>query len=274
MTSAKSTRLRKLRQPELGAGLSYNGVMQARPHRFLLFVDDEPNIRATLPVILRRRGFDVRVAGALSEALQEVAEHQFDALLCDLNIERSGDGYSVVQAIRRANPRAVTVILTGYPGLDSAIDAIHHHVDDYIIKPADVDALIATLESRLASRQPKARILSVSYDQPLMKTRQLLLEREGYEVVSVGTYGASLDECKKGGFDVFILGHSIPPADQENLVREFRQACSAPIISLRRNPGQEMVRGANFHIEPDPEPLLKVIEEIVASRAVTKPLAD
>ena len=228
--------------------------MYARPHRFLLFVDDERNIRATLPVILRRRGFEVRVAGTLSEALEEIGTHQFDALLCDLNIEATGDGYRVVEAIRRLNPRAVTVILTGYPGLESAIDAIHHQVDDYIIKPADVDALIATLERRLSAREPKARILSVSYDQPLMKTRHLLLEREGYEVVSVAGYDASIAECKKGGFDLFILGTPFPLPSRKILYansgtrvrdRSFRCVatpestwCPAPISTSNQTPSR------------------------------------
>jgi ActR/RegA family two-component response regulator len=181
-----------------------------RRHKRILFVDDEANIRATLPVILRKYGFEVRVASSVPEALHEIETHSFDLLLCDLNISTAGDGYNVVRAVRQANPRCATVILTGYPALETAVQSIHHGVDDYLIKPAGVEALIATLAERLAARQPKARILSVSCDETLLRTRHMLLERAGYEVVPAMGYEAGLGECNKALFDLFVLGHSIP----------------------------------------------------------------
>lgn len=127
-------------------------MMQVNNPKRLLFVDDEPSIREMLPVILRRYGFQVTVAATVGEALQEITSKEFDLLLCDLNIQAEGDGYVVVRAMREANPRCITVILTGYPHLDTAIEGIHHNVDDYIIKPADVDALVAMLANKLVAR--------------------------------------------------------------------------------------------------------------------------
>lgn len=121
----------------------------------LLFVDDEPGIKETLPVILRRHGFEVTVAGQLSEALQEIKRQQFDILLCDLNIEHEGDGYHVVRAIRAIDPACIAVILTAYPNLDTAIEGIHHGVDDYILKPANTDTLVALLADKLAKQTRK-----------------------------------------------------------------------------------------------------------------------
>jgi DNA-binding NtrC family response regulator len=117
--------------------------------RRLLFVDDEPGIRGTLPVILRRYGFTVTVAGKLSEALEEIGRQQFDVLLCDLNIEQENDGYGVVRAIRAIDPGCIAIILTAYPNLDSAIEGIHHGVDDYVVKPANADGLVALLADKL-----------------------------------------------------------------------------------------------------------------------------
>jgi len=54
----------------------------------LLFVDDEPGIRHTLPLILRRYGFTVMVAGTVTEALDQIKAQPIDVLLCDLNLER------------------------------------------------------------------------------------------------------------------------------------------------------------------------------------------
>ena len=122
----------------------------------LLFVDDEPNIRATLPVILRRYGFEVSVGATVADALALIQVKEFDLLLCDLNIERAADGYDVVRAARQANPQCVVVILTGNPGVDSAIEGIRAGVDDYIVKPAGADVLVALLAEKLEARKRSA----------------------------------------------------------------------------------------------------------------------
>jgi len=58
-----------------------------------------------------------------------------------------------VKAMRRAHPNCVTVLLTGYPGFESALQAIHDEVDDYFVKPAEVDSLISTIERKLLARR-------------------------------------------------------------------------------------------------------------------------
>jgi len=232
----------------------------------VLFVDDEPNIRATLPAILKRYGYVVSVAATVAEALDALRSHRFAVLICDLNIERSGDGYTVIEAIRQVDPRCIVIVLTGYPGLESAVEGIHHGIDEYIVKPSEVDALVAVLADKLAARRPQARILSVSYDLPLLRTRHLLLERDGYEVVSTPDLAASLERCKQITFDVFILGHSIPREEQEKMVRAFRECSQAPIISLRRSMSEAPVAGAEFQIDPDPELLLNTVAQIVRAK--------
>lgn len=84
--------------------------------------------------------------------LQKIETQEFDLLLCDLNIERENDGLEVVRAIRKVNPNCVTIILTAYPGADSAIEGIHLGIDEYIIKPAKADTLVALLAEKLAQR--------------------------------------------------------------------------------------------------------------------------
>jgi ActR/RegA family two-component response regulator len=105
----------------------------------LLFVDDEESIRATLPPLLQARGFDVRVAASVPEAFSEIKTHKFDVLLSDLNIREDGDGFAVIRAMRKAHPNCVAILLTGYPGFESSLQALHDEVDDYFVKPAELD---------------------------------------------------------------------------------------------------------------------------------------
>jgi DNA-binding response OmpR family regulator len=121
-------------------------------HKRILFVDDEPAIRATLAVILRRYGFIVTVASTLAEALEEIRKQEFDLLLSDLNIEGERDGYNIVRAMRKVNPNCINIVLTGFPDEESAAEGLELGIDDYIAKPANADALVAMLAEKLAAR--------------------------------------------------------------------------------------------------------------------------
>ena len=122
----------------------------------LLFVDDENAIRETVFLILRRYGFTVSLAATVREALELIRTQQFDILLCDLNIERESDGYEVVRAMQQLNPSCETIVLTGYPAVESAVEGIRLGVDDYLVKPATTDALVALLAEKLVARQAKS----------------------------------------------------------------------------------------------------------------------
>ena len=118
----------------------------------LLFVDDEESIRLTLPPLLQTKGFEVRAAANVPEALVEINSRHFDVLITDLNIGEQGDGFLVVSAMRHLQPHCVNLILTGYPALETAVQAIRSQVDDYLMKPSDVDCLVTTINGKLASR--------------------------------------------------------------------------------------------------------------------------
>ncbi len=84
----------------------------------------------------------------------------------------------------------------------------------------------------------------------------MLLQGAGYEVISSLGLGMSLINCVRSDFDLFILGYSIPYSDKQLFWGGLdARPRHAPIISLRRNPGEQIVCGASYHIEADPEPL-------------------
>ena len=117
----------------------------------ILFVDDEAGIRLTLSAILQQHGFDVTVAATVAAALREINSQQFDALISDLNIGEPGDGFTVVSAMRRTQPKCVNFILTGYPAFESALQAIRNQVDDYLVKPANIQKLVTSVRNKLNS---------------------------------------------------------------------------------------------------------------------------
>src|SRR5947209_20209475 len=119
----------------------------------ILFADDEPAIRMTLPLILQQEGFEVSVAATVAEALAYINRDSFDVLLADLNIGERGDGFTLISAMRRVQPHAVTLILTGYSDFETAMQAIRNQVDDYLTKPAEVKQLVAAIKEK--SKHPR-----------------------------------------------------------------------------------------------------------------------
>src|SRR5215467_311542 len=80
--------------------------------------------------------------------------------------------------------------------------------------------------------QPLKHILVISNDERLMIQRRRLLEQAGYRVSTALGLKEGMASCMDGAFDLLILGHSIPLADKETLIKTFRAHCPAPIFSL------------------------------------------
>ena len=90
----------------------------------LLLVDDQPTVRHTLDMVLRRNDFEVVTASNVNEALKLIGEQTFDVLLSDLHMPGPADGLTVVSAMRNANPEALTLIFSAHPEMTRAADAI------------------------------------------------------------------------------------------------------------------------------------------------------
>lgn len=141
---------------EEGPSNAANGAREAGKSLRLLFVDDEDNIRLTLPFLLEKHGFDVTTVAGVADALVQISAVSFDVLLTDLNIHSEGDGFLVIAAMRRAQPGCKNFILTGYPGLENTIRAIQSQVDDFFTKPEDIEELVAKIKARLSAPAGKS----------------------------------------------------------------------------------------------------------------------
>ena len=117
----------------------------------LLLVDDDDVVLYTLSKVLEQRGFEIDTAGSVSEALRHITTQTYDVLLSDLHMPGPGDGLTVVSAMRHANPKAITVLLSAYPDTDAGARAIAQQADEILIKPMDVSVLLKVIEQRLAN---------------------------------------------------------------------------------------------------------------------------
>jgi CheY-like chemotaxis protein len=136
----------------------------------VLVVDDDEVVRMTLTGVLEQSGFTITTAANVPEALRLITgDESYDVLLSDLHMPGAGDGLTVVSAMRHANPRAVTLLLSAFPEMTAAAAAILQQTDEILLKPVDATSLIDTIKQQLSNRPPQKRVI---------ETVASILERE------------------------------------------------------------------------------------------------
>lgn len=118
----------------------------------ILVVDDEENVALTFSEILRRHGFVVDTALSGEEAIAQLRETEYDLVITDLRME-GVDGISVLAELRQRAPLTISIVLTGYASLDSAIAAMRQGAYDYLIKPCSIDDMLRTIQHGIDHRR-------------------------------------------------------------------------------------------------------------------------
>jgi len=144
-------------QPRIEVNIPASFASEAR----LLVVDDEESLRITTAAILEKEGYNVNTASSGDEALSLLESTEYDLVLTDLHME-GGDGLSVLSEIRRRAPLTISVVLTGFASVESAIAALQEGAYDYLVKPCDIDNMRHTIRRgvehrRLMLAEQKAR---------------------------------------------------------------------------------------------------------------------
>lgn len=113
-----------------------------KKNKKILIVDDEHAFLVTTKAILEEEGYEVTTAEDGFEAIDilKLTEQHFDVVLADLKMPGK-DGIEVIEEAKKVNPYTIGIIITGYPSLDTAVEAIEKGCYDYIPKPYHVEDL-------------------------------------------------------------------------------------------------------------------------------------
>jgi DNA-binding response OmpR family regulator len=122
----------------------------------VLLVDDDEAIRTMMSLTLEHKGFAVVAAANVTEALKLITTESFDVLITDLHMPDPSDGFAVITAMRHIQPKALTLLVSGYPDVKSAMDAILLEADEIIVKPFETGRLADLLRDKLLTRKPAA----------------------------------------------------------------------------------------------------------------------
>jgi DNA-binding response OmpR family regulator len=134
-------------------------------HKVLL-VDDDDAVRTMMSLTLEHKGFQVASAASVTEALKLITTQSFDVLITDLHMPNPSDGFAVITAMRHIQPKALTLLVSGYPDVKSAMDAILLEADEIIVKPFETKTLADLVHDKLLTRTravptPKERVAGI-----------------------------------------------------------------------------------------------------------------
>ena len=120
----------------------------------ILVVDDDPAVRLSYEAILARRAADcdTQTAWDGDEALRAMERRPSDVVLLDLRMPGS-DGLSVLRQLKRRWPESEVVVITGYPSVESAKEAVRLGACEYLAKPVGPDEVIGAARGALARKQ-------------------------------------------------------------------------------------------------------------------------
>lgn len=136
--------------------MSEPGTERARAGRILV-VDDEAIARDNLALALSRQGHDTVTAASGNEALELLPAGDFDLVLTDLKMEGM-DGLALLRTIKERFPDIEVVVLTGYPTVDTAVEAMRAGAYDYLAKPYRLDEARILVRKALEKRHLKLEV--------------------------------------------------------------------------------------------------------------------
>ena len=117
----------------------------------LLIVDDELSVRDSLCKWFQEEGYEVGIAEDASEALTRMAQNKWDVALLDIKMPGT-DGIELQGKLREIDPKLITIMMTGYASVDTAVQALKNGAYDYVTKPLDPDEIAHTVKKAISHR--------------------------------------------------------------------------------------------------------------------------
>ena len=151
--------------------------------KYLLIVDDEPNLLRAVAACLRGEGYEVDTARSGEEALVQIAQRLPDLIVSDIRMPRM-DGYALARQLRN-NPRTHLIPIVFLTAKDESADriaGIRSGVDAYLTKPFEPDELVAVISNILTrverTHAEIARLIGSNIREQIAFTDEELTEAE------------------------------------------------------------------------------------------------
>ncbi len=118
----------------------------------ILVVEENEQVRFSLDKVLEVNQLQITTAGNVSDALHLIDTEFFDVLLSDLRMTDTGDGLAMVSAMHNTNEDALTLVYTGYPELEDALDTVLLQANESFLKPMAIATFVTACAEKLEGR--------------------------------------------------------------------------------------------------------------------------
>ena len=142
----------------------------------ILIVEDDKAIIKSFKVILQSEGYSVDSAETGREAIQKSKAQFYNLVLLDIKLPDM-EGTKLLTTMHETSPKMVKIMITGYPSLENAVEALNMGADAYIIKPVKPEKLLALIEEKL-KKQSQAEKMTEEKVVDWVKTRASKIESE------------------------------------------------------------------------------------------------
>ena len=122
----------------------------------ILVVDDDENIRKVLVTILEDEGYHVESAETAQKAIKMSERETYNVALIDVRLPDM-EGIHLLTKMKDTTPKMRKIIITGYPTLENAIEAVNKGADAYIMKPFNMDRVLATIKEQLKKQKEELK---------------------------------------------------------------------------------------------------------------------
>jgi DNA-binding NtrC family response regulator len=122
----------------------------------ILIIDDDEDIRKVLKTILEDEGYSADTAANGKEAIRKSYRKFYNLALIDVKLPDM-EGIKLLKRIKDTVPKMRKIILTGYPSIQNAIEAVNQGADAYIVKPFDMDKVLATIKEQLKKQEEEKK---------------------------------------------------------------------------------------------------------------------
>jgi DNA-binding NtrC family response regulator len=144
----------------------------------ILIIDDDENIRKVLTTILEDEGYNVESVNTARKAIDRTRRKFYNLALIDIRLPDM-EGIELLTRIKNTTPKIRKIIITGYPTLQNAVEAVNRGADAYILKPFDMEKVLAEIKEQLKKQQEEKRYSQEKVAEFIeTRVRELDIERE------------------------------------------------------------------------------------------------
>jgi DNA-binding NtrC family response regulator len=120
----------------------------SQQHERILIVDDEENVLVLFKRVLAKEGYQVECASSAYEALNRLENNSFNLVLTDLKMDGM-DGIDLVRKSKAVNPALPFIMITAYGTIQAAMRAGQEGVENFLVKPIDIEELKLAVKKTL-----------------------------------------------------------------------------------------------------------------------------